>query len=83
MKISQRAASLEDIEWLEPFYESIMRPYYVELKLEWDSTKFREHFDLKRMKIIQADGIDIGMLKVEEREDCIYLGDIQTDSGYR
>jgi hypothetical protein len=36
VKISQRAASLEDIEWLEPFYESIMQPYYVELKLEWD-----------------------------------------------
>lgn len=83
MKISQRAASLEDIEWLEPFYESIMRPYYVELKLEWDCTKFRESFDLRITKIIQADGIDIGMLKVEEREDCIYLGDIQIDSGYR
>ena len=83
MKISQRAASLEDIEWLEPFYESIMRPYYVELKLEWDRTKFRESFDLVITKIIQADSIDIGMLKVEEREDCIYICDIQIDSGYR
>ena len=83
MKISQRAASLEDIEWLEPFYESIMRPYYVELKLEWDRTKFRESFDLGITKIIQADSIDIGMLKVEEREDCIYICDIQIDSGYR
>ena len=82
MEISQRATSLEDIEWLEPFYESIMKPY-VELTHEWDSTKFREHFDPKIIKIIQADGIDIGMLKVEEREDCIYLGDIQIDSGYR
>ena len=83
MKISQRAAIPEDIEWLEPFYESIMRPYYVELKLEWDSTKFRESFDLKITKIIQANGIDIGMIEVEEREDCIYLGDIQIDSRYR
>ena len=83
MKISQRAALLEDLEWLEPFYESIMKPYYVELKLEWDRTKFRESFDLRITKIIQADGIDIGMLKVEEREDCIYLCDIQIDSGYR
>ena len=75
--------TVTDIEWLEPFYESIMRPYYVELKLEWDRTKFRESFDLGITKIIQADSIDIGMLKVEEREDCIYICDIQIDSGYR
>jgi GNAT superfamily N-acetyltransferase len=83
MKISQRVATLDDLEWLEPFYESIMRPYYVELNWEWDKTKFRESFDPNITKIIQADGIDIGMLKVEEREDCIYLGDIQLDRAYR
>jgi ribosomal protein S18 acetylase RimI-like enzyme len=83
MKISQRAATLDDLEWLEPFYESIMRPYYVELNWEWDKTKFRESFDPNVTKIIQADGIDIGMLKVEERDDCIYLGDIQIDRAYR
>ncbi len=82
MKVSQRAASLEYLEWLESFYESIMRPY-VELTHEWDRTKFREHFDPKIIKVIQADGIDIGMLKVEERDDCIYLGDIQIDIAYR
>jgi GNAT superfamily N-acetyltransferase len=83
MKISQRAAVPEDIEWLEPFYESIMRPYYVELKWEWDDRKFCEFFDPNITKVIQADGIDIGMLRVEEREGCIYLGDIQIDSAYR
>jgi ribosomal protein S18 acetylase RimI-like enzyme len=83
MKISQRAASVEDIEWLEPFYESIMRPYYVKFNYEWDSTKFREYFDPKTTTVIQADGIDIGMLAVSDREDCIYLGDIQIDSAYR
>lgn len=83
MKISQRAAVPEDIEWLEPFYESIMRPYYVELKWEWDDSKFREFFDPNITKVIQADGIDIGMLRVQEREDCIYLGDIQLDNAYR
>ncbi|MGK7917530.1 MAG: GNAT family N-acetyltransferase [Prochloraceae cyanobacterium] len=82
MKISQRAALSEDIEWLDPFYESIMRPY-VELTHEWNSTKFRETFDPKLIKIIQADGIDIGMLKIEEREDYFYLGDIQIHHAYR
>jgi ribosomal protein S18 acetylase RimI-like enzyme len=83
MEITQRAALAADIEWLEPFYESIMRPYYVELNCEWDDTKFREYFNPDKTKIIQADGVDIGMLNVEERSDCIYLGDIQIDSTYR
>jgi GNAT superfamily N-acetyltransferase len=83
MKISQRAASLADIEWLEPFYESIMRPYYVDLKLVWDCNKFRECFAPSLTKIIQADGVDIGMVKVEERLDCIYLGDLQIQQTYR
>ena len=83
MEISHRDAVCADIEWLEAFYESIMRPYYVELNIEWDDTKFREYFDPNLTKIIQAEGIDIGMLKVEERSDCIYLGDLQIASGYR
>jgi ribosomal protein S18 acetylase RimI-like enzyme len=83
MEISQRDARSDDIEWLEPFYKSIMRPYYVAIDCEWDDTKFREYFDPNKTKIIQADGIDIGMLKVEERADCVYLCDIQIASTYR
>ena len=83
MKIAQRAATWDDVEWLEPFYKSIMYPYYVEMNLTWDDTKFREYFDPQSTKIIQADGLDIGMLKVQERVDCIYLGDIQLDREYR
>jgi ribosomal protein S18 acetylase RimI-like enzyme len=75
-------ASWDDLEWLEPFYESVMRPYF-ELTNKWDSTKFREYFNPEITKIIQADGVDIGMLKVEERETCIYLGDIQIHEAYR
>jgi 2-amino-4-hydroxy-6-hydroxymethyldihydropteridine diphosphokinase len=82
MNISRRNATLEDIEWLDSFYESVIRPY-VELTHEWDSNKFREHFDPKTIEVIQADGIDIGMLKVEERDDCIYLGDLQIDRQYQ
>jgi GNAT superfamily N-acetyltransferase len=82
VKISQRDASLADLEWLDPFYESIMRPY-VELTHQWDRTKFRNCFEPKLIKIIQANGIDIGMLKVEEKADYIYLGDIQLDPGYQ
>jgi GNAT superfamily N-acetyltransferase len=83
MQISQRDATWDDVEWLEPFYKSVMRPYYVELNLFWDSTKFRDYFDPKLTQIIQVDGVDIGLIKTEERLDCIYLGDIQIQSEYR
>jgi GNAT superfamily N-acetyltransferase len=83
MKISQRDALLDDLVWLDPFYESIMRPYYVELGLTWDCHKFRQCFVPSQTKIIQADGVDIGMLKVEERADCVYLGDLQIQQSYR
>jgi hypothetical protein len=46
METSQRVATLADIEWLEAFYESIMRSYYVEFNCEWDNDKFRKHFDV-------------------------------------
>ena len=83
MKISQKAATWADVEWLEPFYESVMRPRYVELNLAWDSTKFREYFNPQTTKIIQSDDIEIGMIRVEERADCIYLADIQIQHEYR
>ncbi len=83
MEISQRVAIWDDVEWLEPFYESVMRPYYIELNLEWDSTKFREYFNPQSTKIIQFDDIEIGMIRVEERADCVYLADLQIRDEYR
>jgi GNAT superfamily N-acetyltransferase len=60
-----------------------MRPYYIELNLCWDSTRFREYFNPESTRIIQADGVDIGMLQVQHRPDCVYLGDIQIQHEYR
>ncbi len=76
-------ATWDDVEWLEPFYESVMRPYYVKLNLVWDSTKFREYFNPRSTNIIQFDDVEIGMIRVEERADCIYLADLQIQDKYR
>lgn len=82
MNITLRTTTPDDLEWLEPFYESLMRPY-VELTHEWDSTIFPASFVAKDTTIIQADGKDIGMLKWLEKEDHIYLGDIQIKPDYQ
>ena len=63
MNISLRKAIPTDIEWLDPFYESLMRPY-VELTHEWDTELFRKSFTPETTEIIQLDGKDIGMMKL-------------------
>jgi len=81
-RISLRPARLADLAWLDPFYESLMRPY-VELTHEWDMTIFRMSFNPKESSIIQFDGQDIGLFTVKEREDGLYLGDIQVKPEYQ
>ncbi len=76
MNYTTRPATDADIEWLDPFYEALMKPY-VELTHKWDKTKFRKSFSPEHTGIIQSDGQDIGMLKVERKNKYIFLGDIQ------
>ncbi|MBW5798881.1 GNAT family N-acetyltransferase [Halomonas elongata] len=82
MNISRRPARLEDLEWLDPFYEGLMRPY-VEITHRWDTNKFRENFDPERVSIIQVDDQEIGMLRIDVNADHIYLGDLQIASEYQ
>ena len=53
-----------------------MRPY-VELTHKWSKTKFRDSFSPEHTHIIQFNNQDIGMFKVERRENYFFLGDIQ------
>jgi len=82
MNFTQRSATYEDKVWLEPLYESLMKPY-VEQSHEWDETLFDKYFEPEKVSIIQVDGKDIGMLTVEHLENHIYLGDIQIDEAYQ
>ena len=65
MNISLRQAKPEDLEWLDEFYERMMRPY-VELTHDWDEKRFRKNYNTKTISVIQLDGGDIGMLKTEK-----------------
>ncbi|WP_309382849.1 GNAT family N-acetyltransferase [Cerasicoccus frondis] len=82
MKITLRQAKPSDVDWLEPFYESLMRPY-VELTHQWDDSVFRARFQPEYTSIIQLRGKDIGMFKVEPCEEYLFLGDIQIDSEHQ
>ena len=50
-----------------------MRPY-VEKTHDWDETLFDKYFEPEKVSVIQVNGIDSGVLKVEYLEDHIYLG---------
>lgn len=82
MKYNLRPANREDIYWLDPFYERIMRPY-VELTHEWNPTVFRENFNPANSQIIQVDGKDIGLYKYQIKDGALFLWDIQLDESFR
>ena len=82
MNISLRQAKPEDLDWLDKFYERMMRPY-VELTHDWDEKRFRKNYNTKTISVIQLDGEDIGMLKIEKRKDHLYLGDIQLKEAFQ
>jgi GNAT superfamily N-acetyltransferase len=82
MNISLRQAKPEDLDWLDVFYESLMRPY-VELTHDWDEKRFREIYNTETISTIQLDCEDIGMLKTEKRKDHICRGDIQLKEAFQ
>ena len=82
MNVTLRRATPEDVDWLDEFYERLMRPY-VELTHTWDEKRFREIYNTETISIICLDGEDIGLLKVEKRIDHIYLGDIQLKEAFQ
>ena len=82
MNISLRQSKPEDLDWLDEFYESLMRPY-VELTHDWDEKRFRKNYNTETISVIQLDGEDIGMLKTEKRKDHIYFGDIQLKEAFQ
>lgn len=76
MKIALRPATNEDLEWLSPFYEALMRPV-VELTHPWDETKLSKMLSRGAASVVMPQGMDIGFFRVDDSADCIYLGDIQ------
>lgn len=82
MDFSYRQAKSEDRKWLEPLYESLMRPY-VELTHTWDGSLFKKYFTPESVSIIQVNNKDVGMVVVKYFEDHIYLADIQIDRSFQ
>jgi ribosomal protein S18 acetylase RimI-like enzyme len=81
-QVHLRPSTWEDLDWLEPFYERVMRPY-VELTHEWDPERYGEYFYPEVNWIVQWEGRDIGLLGYEVRTGYLYLNNIQLEEGFR
>jgi ribosomal protein S18 acetylase RimI-like enzyme len=75
-----RPARADDRSFLVALHEVTMRSY-VDATWGWDDEEqrafFDAHFDPRRCQILQVDGVDVGVLAVEELVDEICLAEIQ------
>jgi ribosomal protein S18 acetylase RimI-like enzyme len=86
MQISLRPATQEDYEFLWWLHCATMRPY-VEKTWGWDeqwqAKYFHDHFDPTTRQVIECDGVPVGCISVERREDCIFLAAIEIAPDYQ
>lgn len=75
-----RPATADDYDFLFALHRSAMRPYIEALwgwHEEWQAEYFLKKFDPATRKVIVIDGVDAGVLVVEERPDEVYVGLIE------
>jgi ribosomal protein S18 acetylase RimI-like enzyme len=86
VNITLRPATGDDYDFLWALLVDTLRPY-VEATWGWDEahqrTRFRDHFDPARQGIILADGVAVGVFRVERREDSIFLSNIGITPAYQ
>jgi GNAT superfamily N-acetyltransferase len=86
MRYSLRQALESDIEPMMRIGHDGIRPY-VEQLWGWDQAdqelRFRENFDLARIKIVSIDSQDVGYLNVVNHDDHVFLAGIYLDRQYR
>lgn len=86
MQISLRPATDEDYDFLWWLHCATMRPYVEETwgwDEQWQAEYFHDHFDSPTRRVIGGDGVPIGYISVERREDCIFLAAIEIAPDYQ
>jgi len=80
MHITLRPATQQDYDFLWWLHCHTIRPYVEQLwgwDEAWQRQYFREHFRPEKTEIVEADGAPAGCLRVERRQDHIFLSLIQ------
>ena len=79
MIITLRAARPDDYGFAKQIYYQTMR-WIIERLFGWDEDredrKFAEQFKREEVRIIAADGRDVGWMQTQLRDDAVYLGQL-------
>jgi ribosomal protein S18 acetylase RimI-like enzyme len=86
VNITLRPVTRDDYDFLWALLVDTLRPY-VEATWGWDEAyqraRFRDHFDPACQDIVLADGVAVGVFRVERREDSIFLSNIGITPAYQ
>ena len=81
-----RAATGDDFEFLYALHVETIRAA-VEATWGWDDSfqqaHFREHFSARANQIIVADGVDVGALRLEERDGDCFIALLEIAPAYQ
>lgn len=81
MEFTLRPASPEDYPWLWSLKRETMRPYVEQMWGGWDEIAqesfFHRNFEPSNIRVIVAEGRDVGLLHVERENEGLFLANIQ------
>jgi ribosomal protein S18 acetylase RimI-like enzyme len=81
VNLAYRPTTAGDEEFLYQLHRVTMRVYVQETwgrwDDEWQQAYFHEHFVPEDLLILQLDGVDIGVISVQERTEEFFLGILQ------
>jgi ribosomal protein S18 acetylase RimI-like enzyme len=81
VNISYRAALAEDFDFLFRLHKLAMREYVEASFGPWDEAwqiaYFRRHFNPNVLQVIQHNGLDVGVLYVQERVEELFVANLE------
>jgi ribosomal protein S18 acetylase RimI-like enzyme len=75
-----RPATRKDFRFLWKLHRVTMRPVVAPVRGWWtwqEKRRFRAKFDLEGRRVVQVDGVDVGVLHTCWEEDVLYLRNVQ------
>jgi ribosomal protein S18 acetylase RimI-like enzyme len=87
VNLAYRWAAARDEEFLYELHRATMRAYVEDTWGKWDDVwqqvYFHEHFRPQDLQVLQLDGVDIGVISIQERTEEIFLGILQILPAYQ
>jgi ribosomal protein S18 acetylase RimI-like enzyme len=81
MNVTCRPAETRDFDFLYGLHKAAMRAHVEDAYGPWDEGFQREHFRQRfipsEVRVIQLDGTDVGMLRIQQRAEELFLAAVE------